>query len=306
MKDVKITITSSDDLRAALANQSRIGKFGNYKVWDLDSSDLQAAANAINSGDVDGISISPSCGYKLNDLNCLADLPKFHVLVTTYPEKLDVSYVEHMPHLICLSLGEGQTVKCDLNVMQNLQYLYVTIGKNQKLPTQLMPNLKDLSIWNMQGIDAEDLQVFPNICRLQIIQARKLISLTGLESCSKLTELVVAYCPKLEDINTLQKLTSLINLDLQNVKSLSDYSAIEKLKQLNKLMIDKAGVICDLNFIKNLEKLNHLVIRSTPIESCDFSPLLNLPVLSHIYMDKKREYEPIASELEILVASRKK
>jgi hypothetical protein len=305
MNEVKITITSPEDLRASLT-KNRIQKFEQHKVWKLDSSNLQAAADAINSGDVDGISISPAYGYMLNDLRCLGDLPKFHMLSTTYPEKLDASYIEQLPHLTHLAFGDGLTVPCDLNALKNLQYLNVTLDNKQKLPSQLMPNLKDLSIWNMKSIDTEDLQVFPNICRLEIMHARKLISLTGLESCSKLTELVVAYCPKLEDINTLQKLTSLINLDLQNVKSLSDYSAIEKLKQLNKLMIDKAGVISDLNFIKDLKKLNHLVIRSTPIESCDFSPLLNLPVLSHIYMDKKREYEPIASELEILVASRKK
>jgi hypothetical protein len=304
MKDVKITITSSEDLLASLT-KNRISKFGEHKIWSLDSSNLQAAANAISSGDVVGIAISPDYGFKFNGLSCLADLPQFNLLVTSYPEKLDVSYIDRMPHLTHLSLGGGQTVPCDLNALKNLQYLGVTLDKKQKLPIQQMPNLKELKIWNLPDPDASALQVFPHIQALEIFEAKKLTSLMGIEGCKSISKLVVAYCPKLFNISAISALKYLDDLDLQNTKLMNDYAVLAELTQLKKLMIDKSGPISTLNFASHLKKLEHLVIRSTRVEDCDLSPLMQLPLLSHTYLDKKKEYEPVASELQKLVQSRK-
>jgi hypothetical protein len=107
--------------------ESKILEFGGHKLWRLDSNDLNSAIRAIEGGEVAGVAISPTFGYKFNDLRCLGDLPKFQVLVTVYPENLDVSFVEQMPYLTYLSIGEGQKVPCDLNALVELQHLRITL-----------------------------------------------------------------------------------------------------------------------------------------------------------------------------------
>jgi hypothetical protein len=168
-----------------------------------------------------------------------------------------------------------------------------------------MPTLKELAIWNLPDTDASALQVFPHIRALEIFDAKKITSLMGIGGCKKISKLVVAYCPKLVSINAISALTDLDDLDLHNTKLMSDYAVLAELTQLKKLMINKSGPISTLNFFSHLKKLEHLVIRSTHVDDCDLSPLMQLPLLSHTYLDKKKEYEPFASELERLVQARK-
>jgi len=226
------------------------------------------------------------------------------VLVVNDVKGIDISYLACITSLEFLSLGDADgTAVLDKLVL--LKHLRFTANKRLELPKMGLPELRELAIWRFNDPDLAILAHYPKIESLEIIQPKKLCSLIGIEACARLEKLVLAYCPKLQDIELLSKAVNLRNLDLENTKAVRSYLAIGKLLNLEKLIIDKSASLINLDFTIALKRLEHLVIRTTPIESCDLSPLLLLPMLSHIYMDSKREYQPTLKKLEELVSSRK-
>jgi hypothetical protein len=145
---------------------------------------------------------------------------------------------------------------------------------------------------------------FPSLVSLELIQARRLISLDGIEQAKNLEFVSIAYCPKLQEIKALAVLPNVDFLELESVKKITAYGAIARLRTLTKLKVIKAALMTDLEFLGPLKKLESVVIRQVDIASHDLGPLMKLPVLSHIYLDNKKEYQPLLGALTKLVKSR--
>lgn len=279
-------------------SNNRILDLDGRKVWWLDSSDLPAAAHAISTGAVAGIAISPSQGYKHSDLHCLGELPKFPMLSIVYPENLDVSYIEQLPHLTYLQFGGGQSKSCNLDCLPNLQQLRIELDKKQKLPSKSLPSLKELAIWNLSDIDLKCLAPFSDLQSLELIDAKKLTALSGIEACKGLLSLDIAYSQKLEDIDGLAQLPMLQILSMKNTKAIKSYVVLEKLTQLKKLRLLAASPVNSLSYIAELSHIESVVIRNTPIVDGNLAPLKALQRLTYAYLDEKKEYEPVLGELK--------
>jgi hypothetical protein len=67
---------------------------------------------------------------------------------------------------------------------------------------------------------------------------------------------------------------------------------------------DKSGTNARRGFLRPLKKLESVVLRQVDIVSHNLAPLMELPMLSHIYMDNKKQYQPSLGALTKLVESR--
>lgn len=285
-------------------SSDNIIKLDGYKVWHLTSSNISETKAALKTGLIDGVAIARCHGYTDINLECLAQFSNLRALAINDVEGIDTSYIGSISNLEFLLLSDTDSPVA-LEGLTRLRHLRFEVTKGIQIPKNGLPELRLLAIRGVQDSDLSILAHYPQLESLEIIQASKLGSLNGLEACLKLEELVLAYCPKLQDIDALVNATNLRSLDLENTKAVESYSALGKLISLKKLIIDKSAPLVNLDFTSALTHLEHLVIRSTPIENCDLSPLLLLPVLSHIYMDSKKEYQPTLKKLEQLVKSRK-
>ncbi|MBM5575367.1 hypothetical protein [Deefgea sp. CFH1-16] len=285
-------------------NAANILKFGEHQLWCLTASNLDAALSAISNREVDGLFISQFRGYTGHSLACLEKFEDLKILAIDDLQGVDISNVEKIESLEYLSIGNVDT-SIQLAGLSKLRHLRLQAGKNKCLPKIGLANLHNLAIWNFSESDLSILEGYPELESLEIIQAKKLISLEGIEACKKLSCVVLSYCPALHNINALIKLNLLQSFELKNTKKIHDYVALGKLVHLKKLIIDKAGSLQGVHAISNLKKLEHLVIIGSPILDNNLAPLKLLPSLTHVYLDNKKEYEPILGELKKMVLERK-
>jgi len=266
-------------------------------LWILKSDDIGSGIEAVQSGKVEGIWIARCKGFFGRDLDFLKKIKSIRALWINDANGLDLSGLEYAADLEFLGLSDTDC-PFDLGQLANLKRLIFSVAKGRPLPAVGLPKLRQLGMWGFDGKDLTILKAYPELETLELIQARKLASLDGLENCQNLTELVVAYCPALLNIGTLGTLGKLQSLDFENVKKIEEYKPLANLALLKKLIIDKAAPLKNIDFVRNLRDLEHVVIRNTAILDADLSALKLLPLLSHTYMDNKKEYEPILSELK--------
>jgi Leucine-rich repeat (LRR) protein len=279
--------------------------FAGYKLWCITGSDLDEAELAVNNEEVDGIFVSRHRGYTGQSLACLGKFENLRIIAIDDAKGIDISPLQHLLNLEYLSIGEADG-PIKLDGLLKLKQLRLKIAKDRNLPKEGLPNLLGLAVWDFSGPDLSILAGYPQLKSLEVTQARKLTSLLGIDYCKQLSNVVVAYAPVLHNIEALAALKELKNLELQNCRKIQSYDAIGKLFSLKKLIIDKAASLDNLHFMSGLRNLEHLVIRNSAVENNDLSELKPMPFLSHIYLDNKKEYEPILSELKKMVQDRKK
>lgn len=284
---------------------SNILKFGEYNLWCLINlgDDLRAAVAALGAGTADGIFISRVRGFSYHRLDELAKIQDLKILGIGDAEGVNLAAISTFRSLEYLSVDTGEGT-IDFGELRNLRHLRLQITKERGLPDISFPAIRELALWGFAGIDLSMLKNFPSLVSLEMIQARRLHSLNGIEQSRNLESVMIAYCAKLENINALGKLTKITLLELENIKRVQEYEAIGNLKELSRILVKKAGAMTDLRFLAHLKKLKSVVLREVEIKSADLGPLLNLPDLDHIYLDQKKEYQPVLGSLIKLVEAR--
>ena len=210
---------------------------------------------------------------------------------------------------VSVQMGECQIDRADGEIdfrkLDQLRHLRLRISRNVGMPSHGIPALRALALWDFDGTNLDFLKNYPALLSLEITEFRRLKTLSGIENCKGLSKFELAYTPALQTIEDLKFIKSLETLEIINSKKIEQYTWIGNLHNLRRLIIEKSNAIQTLLFLEHLQKLEHLVIRNTPILDCDLSLLKDLPFLSHIYFDNKKEYEPVLGELKKLTKSRK-
>lgn len=280
-----------------------------YRELCIDSDFLQECSGLWATGQYSQLALECyNNAFKLTNVEFLKVFGSVESIRITLDRPIDLSSLQVMASsLTHLQINDDINAVSDLRPFSGLKSLSIKWEKKTAFP-DLMPSLESFSLSHYAPQDGtlRALPDAPILKSLGLIQARKLVSLDGVERFEKLLDLVVANCPALQDINALGELVSLQSLDFENIKNVQNYTALGNLSQLKKLIIDKVAPLKSIQWASKLRHLEHLVIRRATIEDCDLSPLLLLPLLSHIYLDNKKEYEPILGELKKLVQARKK
>lgn len=277
-------------------SENCITVFGGNRLWRLNKANIESGVAAFNKGEVVGVLVSQGGGYDFSNLECLGRFEGLRYLVIVDAKNIGLGYIEGLVSLEYLSIGEVNSSVC-LDALINLRSLRVSLGGGIALPKNGLERLADLAIWGLRDCDLTALKNYRNIRSLELIQAKKIISLKGIESCPFLTCLTIAYCPVLTDIDSLLMVPELQLLDFKNVKKISDFSVVSNLVCLKKLIFDNVSVFKNINFIGSLKRLEHLVIMGAKIEDGNILPLGDLPALSYVFLDKKLRLEPVYSNL---------
>jgi Leucine-rich repeat (LRR) protein len=136
-------------------------------------------------------------------------------------------------------------------------------------------NLDELRIWKYSNKDLTELEGFPYIKHLQLVQA-KCENLEGIEKLDNLENLDVYYMSKLTDISALA-LDSLRFLAIENSKKIMGYNSIGKCHNLEKLYIHDSAPIDSLAFVNQLKNIKSFRFINTDVLDGDMSPLLTVP-----------------------------
>jgi hypothetical protein len=285
-------------------NQEQVLDFADYRLWCLADADVAPAVAAMERHEVDGIFVSHIRGFGGQDVDCLAEVKDLKILAIGDAANVDISAVSQLENLEFLAIDKASgTVQ--LERLARLRHLRLIVAEGRELPAAGLRELRQLAVWNYGGTDLAILEAYPALEHLEMTQARRLTTLDGIEKRTGLVDLDIAYCAKLQDIGALGSLGKLEELRLENVKNIDDYSAIAKLASLKRIVIEKAAPMPNVAFLAGLTQLESVVLRKVTIEDNDLSPLTRLPALSHVFLDKKKEYGSVLKELESAAAARK-
>jgi len=285
-------------------NAKKTIDFGDYQLWCVTGpAEIEKLVNAMATGAADGVCISAWHGFSATNLEFLSEVPNLRILAVTDAAKVDISSIAKLTGLEYLAIDEASG-SIDFQVFPCLTELRLQEGKGRSLPIAGLPGLRRLALWGCKENTLQFLENYPQLEHLEIIQARRLVSMDGVENASKITQLNVSYCAKLEAIDAVGRLVELRSLQFENVKKISDYASLARLTQLKRLFIKKAAELTSLGILRHLTNLESLVLRKVKIGDSDLSPLLGLPKLQHLHLDNKKEYEPLHERLKELVAGR--
>jgi hypothetical protein len=228
-------------------NADQLMIFGGRRLYCLTGPDVKKAQAALAEGDVEGLMVSRHRGFVGADLTILDSFEGLRTLVIADAADIDISAVQNIDTLRYLSLGEVRG-RLDLSRFANLEHLRFTASKDIALPQSGLERLRELAIWSFPEEDLSILSGYAGLLALELIQAKKLSSLAGVQCCRALSKLVVAYSPALRDINALSDLKELSDLDFESVKKIETYSSLAALIGIERLIIDKAAPMGDLEF----------------------------------------------------------
>lgn len=272
--------------------------------WLLDDLDIELAVQQIAASDIQHLWISDEVDLGAVGLGFLKLLPNLKGLAIGAKKPIDISHVVACKHLEDLMLGDQISKGLHLNELSYLKKLSLTVCKHQSLPSQAMPHLEMLTIWDNKALDLGFLEIFPNLKSLHIFEARKLLSLRGLETCKFLRRLDIAYCPLLSNADQLERLNQLEDIELTSLKRLDSY--IEHFPtSLKRIIIKDLPEIKRLSSFKKQTQLELLTLVNVNVLDGDLSLLMNLPKLNHCHIQpNKPHYQPKASVIYDTIKAR--
>ena len=110
---------------------------------------------------------------------------------------------------------------------------------------------------------------------LGLIQGR-VISLQGLEVCSSLSSLELAYIRNLEDIQAIHGLMALEEICLENLPKVVGNLSLQSYPDLKSFDASKVDLIVDVSGLRNLRSMQKLWL-NVPFEGLDWEEIFMLP-----------------------------
>jgi hypothetical protein len=224
---------------------------------------------------LDGVAITTSHDYKLQNVDFLSD----------YPE------IKH------LSISDGINDIKAIHSLQNLESLLIS-GKNRKVDFSYFLLLKELiadwspyflnmdkcaylrrlSLYNYAPKTKDCLSIsnVPWIKRLEITQS-PIHTLNGLEEFAQLEELEFNYCSKLETLCCLEgSKETLVSLRFDHCKSIQNHDYVIRFNHLNTLAYNDVGSMPSIKFIKEMILLKAFMFVGTDVTDGDITPCIGL------------------------------
>jgi protein phosphatase 1 regulatory subunit 7 len=241
----------------------------------VNSSDIKGCMQIYTNHHLDGVVVSISHNYELQNIDFLADYPNI--------ERLQIS--------------EGIKNISAIHKLHKLKYLFIA-GRKREIDFSVLPLLKNLNIeWSLllsnmdkcksletlilRGYNPKnkDCLSLPNVTwveRLELIEST-ICSLNGLEYFQKLKKLAFYYCSKLETLCCLESSNeSLTYLFFDHCKSIKNHEYVTTLAHLNTLAYNDCGIIPSIKFIKKMTSLKDIRFVGTDISDGDMTPCIGL------------------------------
>lgn len=244
-----------------------------------------------DGGDYVGLELNGEKGFTGDDLDFLSQLPALKELEVIAP-LADDSGVEHCKELRALKLQTGCTNPIEFGGLGSLQRVFVS-GLRGRESLLGCKTLESLYLYAYPYEDLSPLRQLASLQRLEIGPARKLKSLTGLESvATAMSFLGVYYAPKLERVDAIVACAPVLtDLELYNCGRIRDLSSFGLLTALRRLLLVDCGHIQSLRPLTALRRLQTLLFYgNTNVEDGNLDLLDELPALKDLAFRDRRHY----------------
>jgi protein phosphatase 1 regulatory subunit 7 len=257
---------------------------GGFKVYsNLDgkksiivhSDHIEACMRVYIENNLDGVAITTSHGYKLQNVDFLAG----------YPE------IKH------ISISDGINNIDSIHTLRNLKSMIIS-GKNRKIDFSHFHSLTELSIdWSSYLLNMDkcifltrlslynyspktkDCSAIPDVTwvkRLEITRST-ICTLDGLDKFDQLQELEFNYCSKLEMLCCLEKSKeTLVSLLFDHCKSIKNHDYVMGFQYLKTLAYNDVAIIPSIKFIKKMASLSSFRFVGTNVKDGDMTPCIGL------------------------------
>lgn len=277
-------------------------KINGFKFWKwgegaelmiVESRRLAQCVAYCNDHSIRGLHISPYHGYKLDNLDFLADcrdITRLHVQTVT----ADLSGIYACRSLQHLSTTNPHNI--DFSKTPKLRSLSTQWNPATGGEIMNLKELRDLAVWKMKTPSGSlrELKKLAKLKSLAIFQS-PILALAGIETLPHLQKLMIAYCPKLFDISALSRVSGrLQELDLDACRHVHGHSVLQSIRSLRILRLCDCGEVDTIRFIRSLKSLQEFAFVGTKVLDCDISPRLGL---DYAGFDNKRGYSHTFEEV---------
>ncbi len=244
---------------------------------------------------LDGIAITTSHDYKLQNVDFLTDYPKIKRL----------------------SISDGIKNISGIHSLHSLEFLIIS-GKGRKVDYSCFPSLKELiADWSpyFSNIDqcrslnrisfynynpkTKDCSSISNVSwieKLEIVQS-PINTLNGLEYFNQLKELQLSYCSKLETLCCIEKSKeTLVSLLFDYCKSIKNPEYVTRFQNLNTLTYNN-GLLQSIKFIKKMTALKSFRFVGTDVIDGDMTPCIGL---KYAGFSNKKQFSHTMEEIKSL------
>lgn len=241
----------------------------------INSDHIKECMQIYIDNDLDGVAITTSHGYELQNVDFLFEYPDVkHISISEGIKDIDAVYSLSKLESLMLS---GSNRKFDFSCFPALKKLNVDWSSNF-IGIDKCLHLSDLSIYkyNPESKDCLPISKLQSIKRLNITQST-IYTLNGLNECCQLEKLELNYCSKLDTLccfeGSRESLTSLL---FDHCKSIKNYDYVGSFRHLNELAFNNCGIMPSIKFIKNNKLLNSFRFMGTDVIDGDMTPCINL------------------------------
>lgn len=152
----------------------------------------------------------------------------------------------------------------------------------ENLNIKALKKKTSITLINFEGEDLLSLKELEKLKKLELIRPN-LISLSGIEFLTNLTELKITGAKHLESINGLETLKDQLTTLQITSGALSDFSLLGKLTNLTSLTLSNFQHVKTLSFISELKKLKELKLYH--IKKCDsLKYIIDVPHIEQIFI----------------------
>lgn len=232
------------------------------------------------------------------DLSPLEDYFEMVEKLFVFSPLVDWQAISNFKNLKSLQIGGKYKVTVDLMSLRALKELHIYAEKS--LSFEQCGQLEELKYLRVNNCIDEDLSRFKGLVgltKLELVDAKKLRSLKGIEKLPKLKSLVIDGSSNIEDFSCLNELNCLVELKILNSKNISlpEISSLENLKHVTLTNCKKFNSVLPF---ANCTKLESLHIFEMGIDDGDISYLEKMESLKSALIQPKRHYSLDAKKLK--------
>ncbi|MDE1192510.1 MAG: hypothetical protein PW786_10265 [Arachidicoccus sp.] len=281
-----------------------IDKFKAYLGLDgtksiiVNSDQIEECMRIYIENNLDGVAITTSHDYKLQNVDFLANYPNIKQLSISDGIE-DISAINTLHDLESLMIS-GKNRKVDYAWFPKLKQL-IADWSPHFLNMDKCKSLKNLSLYgyNPKTKDCSSISNIPWIEKLKIVHS-PINTLNGLEHFNQLKELELAYCSKLETLCCIENSKeSLVTLFLDHCKGIKNIEYVTQFYNLRNLDY-KHGALSSIKFIKNMKALKSFIFVGTDVADGDITACIGLKFVN---FSNKKHFSHTMEEIKKLTAS---
>lgn len=282
-----------------------IDKFKAYSNLDgtksiiINSDHIEECMKIYLENNLDGVAITTSHDYKLQNIDFLTDYPKVKRLSISDGIK-DISAIHSLRSLEFLIVS-GKSRKVDYSYFPSLKEL-IADWSSHFLNMDQCKSLKRISFYNYNP-KTKDCSSISNISwieKLEIVQS-PINTLNGLEYFNQLKELQFSYCSKLETLCCIEKSKeTLVSLLFDHCKSIKNPEYVTQFHNMNTLAYNN-GLLQSIKFIKKMTALKSFRFVGTDVIDGDMTPCIGL---KYAGFSNKKHFSHTMEEIKSLSKAR--